>query len=421
MTQSPRTKTRSAKSSKSPARRAEVTVRAETVEHLELMAPAEKSTALWDELDACGAANPELLELIETARGMVSTGELADNSIRTYASLWRGFVTWCAGFGLTSLPASTGTVLLYVAARASEGRSSGTIRSDLSAIRSYHLRAGYTNPGDHEAVALARQGVSRVRAAEGRMMVKAHPLSLDEMIGMVNCLGALRIRPLSLSELKRIRLKAALLNSWFSGRRLDEMARAEMPWLKGRDGVLYLESDHQKRKHSGFATPVERIADERICPYCALQAWLEASAPYRGGVQRLFAMPEISESGEIVLVDRITEVTAKKLATGWPAGDPRYPTRAEFEAKCRAIGLAVATRELRDGLVLWMRLAGVTPQAPDRALRGHSTRRGLITELRAAGVDPRAVADHVGLATIDLVERYSDASSSTNVLDALDL
>lgn len=421
MAQSPRTKTRSTKSSKSPARRAEVTVRAETADHLELMTPAEKSTALWDELDAFGAANPELLALIETARGMVSTGELADNSISGYASLWRGFVRWCAGYGLTSLPASTGTVLLYVAARASEGRSSGTINSDLAAIRSYHLRAGYTNPGDHEAVALARQGVSRVRAVEGRVTVKAHPLSLDEVSAMVGCLDGLRIRPPALAELKRIKLKAVLLNSWFSGRRLDEMARAEMPWLKGRDGVLYLESDHQKNKHTGFATPVERIADERICPYCALQAWLEASAPYRGDVQRLFATPELSESSEIILVDRITEVTDHKLAEGWRAGDPRFPTRAVFEAKCRAIGLAVATRELREGLVRWMRQAGVAPQSPDRALRGHSTRRGLITELRAAGVDPRAVADHVGLATLDLVERYSDASSSTNALDALDL
>ncbi len=81
----------------------------------------------------------------------------------------------------------------------------------------------------------------------------------------------------------------------------------------------------------------------------------------------------------------------------------------------------MAARELRDGLVKWMKLAGVTPQAPDRALRGHSMRRGIITELRAAGVDPRAVADHVGLATLDLVERYSDAPRTFNVLKVLDL
>lgn len=386
-----------------------------------LVASSSPSDSVWDELAAYGAKKPELLELIETARGFVSAGELADNSISAYASGWRGFVTWCESVELQSLPASTGTVLLYIAKRAGEGSSLGTIGSDLAAIRSYHLRAGFTNPADHEVVAEARQGIARRRADEGSVTIKAHPLSLDEVIAMAECLDGLRLRPSALAGLMRIRLKAVLTISWFTGRRLDEMARAEMNWLKDRDGALFLESNRQKNKHGVFSTQIDQIADARICPFCALRAWLDASAPYREGVSRLFATPAHSESGEIILVDRIAEVSREKVAKGWNPGDPRFPTRAEFEAKCRATGLAVATRQLRSSLVRWMQWAGVTPQAPDRALRGHSTRRGLITELRAAGVDARAVADHVGLATLDVVEEYSDAARESNVLGSLNL
>ncbi len=386
-----------------------------------LVASSSTSKPVWDELAAFGAAKPELLALIETARGLVSVGELADNSISAYASGWRGFVTWCDSVELQSLPASTGTVVLYTAKRADEGRSVATIGSDLAAIRSYHLRAGFTNPADHEVVAAARQGIARLRADEGSVTIKAHPLTLDQVIAMAECLDGLRLRPSDLAEFLRIRLKAVLTVAWFTGRRLDEIARAEMDWLKDRDGALVLESNRQKNKLVAFTTQIDQIADTRICPFRALRAWLDASAPYRGGVSRIFATPTHFGSGEIVLIDRIAEASREKMAQGWNSGDPRFPTRAEFEAKCRAAGLAVATRQLRAGLVRWMQLAGVAPQAPDRALRGHSTRRGLITELRAAGVDARAVADHVGLATLDLVEEYSDAAMETNVLGALNL
>lgn len=128
-----------------------------------------------------------------------------DNSISSYARLWLQFTKWCEAMGLVSLPARGATVLLYVAYRSDQHLSPDTINSDLSAIRSYHLRAGYTNPTDHAAVGMARHSVWRHFAAEGESKMKAHPLTLDEVRVMVGCLDELIVRPCALAELLRIR------------------------------------------------------------------------------------------------------------------------------------------------------------------------------------------------------------------------
>lgn len=380
-----------------------------------------ESGAIWDELADMAEENPELLPLVDRARELATTAPLADNSIRVYAYLWRGFAEWCIQNELASLPATTGTVLLYLAHRADQGVAVPTINSDMSAIRAYHLRAGYTNPTDHAAVSLVRKSVARHLAAAAGPKVKAHPLLLDEIRLMTESLERLRFRRASLEVLLRLRLKAVVLVSWFTGRRLDELARAELSWLKERGGALHLESDRQKMKREGFTTEIERIVDADLCPWCALNAWLAASAPLRGDVQRIFALPKIDGEGSIFLEDVIETNFQRLVLKEWSDDDLDTPTRDIFEAKCRSNALGVAISELRYHLIRWMKLTGIEPESADRALGGHSMRRGLITQLRAAGVDPRAVAEHVGLATITLVEVYSDAASATRVLDALGL
>lgn len=66
------------------------------------------------------------------------------------------------------------------------------------------------------------------------------------------------------------------------------MSLTESKLLKERDGVV---ESRQKRKPKGIATPVELIAEEVLCPWSALEAWLQESAPFRGDILRLFAKP----------------------------------------------------------------------------------------------------------------------------------
>jgi integrase len=421
MIQPPRTTTRKIKTSKPVVRKIDATLRLDAIEVEASSLAPQLPSPIWEELATMATENTSLLELVDRAKELATSGQLMDNSIKSYAGLWRPFTRWCDGMGLASLPACSATVLLYVAYRSGQHLSPDTISGDLSAIRSYHLRAGFTNPADHAAVSMARQSVARHHAAHGASKKKAHPLTLEEVRSMVECLDQLPFQSPKVVELLRIRIKAVLLIAWFAGRRLDEIARADLGWLKERDGVLFLESNYQKMKRNGFSTPIEKIADRSLCPWTALQAWLDASAPFRGDVQRIFALPKVEASGEIMLKDTLYDAGQVKMAKGWRVGDPRYPTKADFEAKCRAEGLGVATRALRLKLIQWMKLAGIEPDSGDRGLSGHSMRRGLVTQLRSAGVDSRVIADHVGLATIDLVEAYSDAVSKVRVLDVLDL
>lgn len=421
MTTSPRTVTRSARPARDRRRDVDVVVRPASHDDASALdAPAQLSV-IWDELAALTSNNPALAALAERARNLATTGVLADNTLRTYANQWHSFENWCEKVGLASLPASPATVLLYVAHRVNQKCAPATINASIAAIRSYHLRAGYTNPTDHAAVSGAKASVARGAAAAGSVVVKAHPISLDELRSMVGCLADLKFRPSTVAELLRIRLKAVGLVMWFTGRRLDEMARAEITWLTVRGDVQYLQSDHQKMKRDGFATPIEQIADPTICPWTALDNWLRASAPFRGDVQQLFALPVLDESGEIHLVDTISAALERRRATSRFNDDSSELTRDVLEAKYRSVALEAAISVLRFNMVRWMKLAGVEPRSSDRALSGHGMRRGLVTELRANGADPRAVADHVGLATVDLVERYSDAAQATNALDVLGL
>ncbi len=421
MTTPPRTVTRSARPAKDRRRDVDVDVRLLSHDDATaLVAPAELSV-IWDEMAALASRNPALAAIAERARDLASTGQLADNSLRSYQSQWRCFTDWCEKVGLTSLPASPATVLLYVAHRVDQKRTAGTISVSIAAIRSYHLRAGYTNPTDHAAVSRARAAVARSSAVAGSTVVKAHPISLDELRSMVDCLPDLNFRKKQMAELLRIRLKAVGLVTWFTGRRLDEMARAQITWLVLRGDVQYLESDHQKMKRDGFATPIEKIADTSICPRSALDDWLRVSAPFRGDVQQLFALPVLEESGEIRLVDTISAALQKRRATRRCDGNPEGVSPDLFEAKQRSDALEAAIARLRYDVVRWMKLAGVEPRSNDRTLRGHGMRRGVVTELRANGADPRAVADRVGFASLDLVERYSDAAQGTNALDVLGL
>ena len=74
--------------------------------------------------------------VVSDKRRSISTGTL-----KTYASAWRGFVRFCDGQGIPSLPASADMVTRYLRQRAFVGKSSGTIRVDYSAIKAAHVEA----------------------------------------------------------------------------------------------------------------------------------------------------------------------------------------------------------------------------------------------------------------------------------------
>lgn len=421
MSQKPRTTVRKA-NSRSSKRQPEVAVHDISIEKQAVETPEGpySPSATLESLAELAAQHPDLLPLVEVVQDLATSAVLAPLSVSTYGARWRQFVRWCRANQLQSCPAEPGTVLLYMAHRA-QTKGMATINLDLAAVRNQHLTAGYPNPTDNQFVQRMRQGLGRRLAEQGVVTRKAHPLSLKEVRAMVDCLPQLKIRPAPLTDVARTRLKAILLVSWFTGRRMDEIIRAELSWLDVRDGELHLTSNKQKRMPKGFDTSLKQLSDSAICPASALAQWLDVSNPYRHGVTRLFAKPEINEADDIILVDHVGDGYLRRLAVGMPEGDERFSTQAEFAAFCMGAALSQEYTSILRLIRRWMQFAGVEPESANRQLGGHSMRRGLITELRKARVDIRDVADLVGLKSLELVEEYSDAAPGSSPLDVLDL
>lgn len=72
---------------------------------------------------------------------------LTSNTLKTYASAWRGFVRFCEKHGAPPLPASRSIVARYLRQRAFAGKSPSAIRVDYSAIKAAHAKA---KPAPHQ-------------------------------------------------------------------------------------------------------------------------------------------------------------------------------------------------------------------------------------------------------------------------------
>lgn len=172
----------------------------------------ETSTVLWDEMERLAKDSPCLSELVKRAKEMSASTSLADQSNKTYVNRWNLFTTRCSSMGVPSLPASTATVVHYMAYRSSEGFAIFTLTTDLAAIRSYHLQSGFTIPADHAVVGRLKQANARLPASAGVSKKMAHPRPLADLRAMVECLDEVNYGVnLAVDNLVLLRLKAMLL------------------------------------------------------------------------------------------------------------------------------------------------------------------------------------------------------------------
>ena len=104
-----------------------------------------------------------LPELAAADRGVADSLEavLSHNTGRTYDAQWRLFDDWCAGFGLSALPAELLTVARYLAARAGSGASVATLRLASSAIAKAHEWAKLESPCRDPGVRASLKGWGR--------------------------------------------------------------------------------------------------------------------------------------------------------------------------------------------------------------------------------------------------------------------
>ena len=362
---------------------------------------------------------PELEVYRQSIKDLESTATHADHTISRYLSTWAQFVAWAEERGQASLPASPNTVIAFMASMKDRPPSDGG-KIHLAAIAWKHHSEGWETPINTRCRNMVK-ALKRLRG-ETSPVIKAHPLTTDELKSMGACLERVPFRSTKVLELERLRLKAMVWTSWFLGRRLDEIVRSDESWLQTVDNGVVFACPSQKGQPEGHSNVLRPTSDPDLCPITALQGWIKASEPFRGTdtsrVTRLFARPKV-RGGKTVLVDEITEAYEKKAAGERPTLHAT-DTDEEWDAVCRSSAVNGAGLRTSRALTKWCEVAGISPDRADRRISGHSTRRGLTTALEAAGVALRDIADHIGWASLDQTAAYSDHIGE-NPLEMLNL
>ena len=105
--------------------------------------------------------------------------EVSHNTIRSYRSQWRSFVTWAAARRIPAVPAKPEHVAAYLAERFEQlGHKPATLRVAAAAIAYVHNNCGLENPCSHPDVKRTLRGATRVA---GKAQKQARGLTADAL------------------------------------------------------------------------------------------------------------------------------------------------------------------------------------------------------------------------------------------------
>lgn len=221
-------------------------------------------------------------------------GSRSANTHRTYASQWRTYIDWCTENGLKGQLGAPATVAAYVSYCFDGEMKLPTLGVALAAIKFNCKRLKLADPTtDHDLQELL-EGVRRTMATEGRATKEvANTVSLAELRAMVASCGP---------DLPGIRNKAMMLvcfGGWLRRSELLDMQVERLSWELNRVLLtLGVTKTNQKgRKLEVVQIPRIGGANADLCPYAALEHWLQEAGIDRGPVWRRVYRDRISAEG----------------------------------------------------------------------------------------------------------------------------
>ncbi|MFC4630782.1 site-specific integrase [Promicromonospora alba] len=210
--------------------------------------------------------------------------ERAPSTLILYASAWRMFTKWCATRGLVAFPADPATVCAYLAERAEQGLSIGTINVACAAIGYEHQRAGLPDPITDAMVGRVRRGLRRIVGVAPRR--QARPLVGEEVRQIVA-----RIDP---GTAAGARDRALILIGFASALRRSELAALTLADVEFRLGGVVLTVRRSKADQDGEGQIVAVAAGEHTStdPVAALRTWIAARGTRPGRVFTRMRYPD---------------------------------------------------------------------------------------------------------------------------------
>lgn len=239
---------------------------------------------------------------------------------------WKVFTDWCKSATVSPLPASTDTILMFLADQAKTKKMATLLRYK-SSISVIHKEAGHPSPFAVPAVEHMLEGMRRQKgmAQEGRDALDYDAVASAD-------LG---------DDITTIRDRALVLFGFMTALRGTEICALNMDDLEFVDeGVIVtVRKSKTDQYKTGRVVSVPRSKDKKKCPVRALEKWLAKAGRSAGPVFRT-----LSRTGE-VMPKKISRATVwevvKDLATkaGLEGDYGAHSLRAGYVTKARQSGV----------------------------------------------------------------------------------
>lgn len=198
---------------------------------------------------------------------------LSANTLRSYKSMWKKFMAWCAANNQSYLPASAETIALYISSLG-ETASFSTLDSTLAAIEAAHEKANATIKGDHAFYRRVRKGIRRTHK-DNQSLKQAPALTVLDLKGACCKLG---------DSLVDCRDKALVTLSFFGAFRRSEVVSLDVEHLAFNEKGVTVSLLQSKTSDTAQAIYISYAKDQDLCPVRALLAWLERTQIKEGAV-----------------------------------------------------------------------------------------------------------------------------------------
>lgn len=205
----------------------------------------------------------------------------SSNTRKAYQADIRHFIQWGA-----HLPTSGDVILRYLHDHA-QGLNPRTLSRRLTALKSWHLYQGFSDPTSHPTI---HKTLAGIRNIHGKPKNKATPLTLDTMAKMSVLLR-------QSSRLIHCRNRALLLVGFFGAFRRSELTRIQWRDITEVPEGMEIMIPRSKTDQGGEGQicAIPSSSDLILCPILALAQWRE-----RSGLEKGFIFRQITSGGRIL-------------------------------------------------------------------------------------------------------------------------
>jgi site-specific recombinase XerD len=316
-----------------------------------------------------GSALPTPEDL--AALGSYLAAAQTESTRRAYARDLAAWRTWCAGRGLTALPADPLAVAAWLAHLADAGHAPRYIARRLSALNDAHRSAGHPAPGDTEGVRRTLAGIRRTAARTGYRPRRARPVDTATVRALIEELP---------DTLAGRRDRALILLGYALGLRASDLVWLRIEDLSpaGHGGLdVLVRFSKTDQEGAGETLALAEGVREATCPVRAVRAWTSALAAQGVTTGPLFR------------------------SVGKGAGQ-RLGTTA---LSTRSVALMLTRAAARAGVA-------------DEGLSPHSLRRGFATTAYAQGVPEKEISrtgrwKSLVVRSYDASSRWADPASGS--------